>query len=205
MANENNTKNASSDIEPVYNIVGTKVALGPGTREENIQELYRAENDFATAMLSGDPLRPREREGYEANYDRYSKEGHPDWVSFIIYDRATATAIGGVGLRHMDHAKGIAELGIIITRKDYGGGGYGTEAITLILDYGFTVLGLHNVLLETYAYNERALRSYRKVGFKEIGRRREAQRIGDKRYDTIYMDILRTEFHSPFPPVVPLP
>lgn len=205
MANEIDAQGASGEIEPVYNFVGTKVALGPGTREENIREFYRAENDFATAILSGDLMRPRERERYETDYDRYSKEAHPDWVSFIIYDRATATAIGGVGLRHMDLTKGIAELGIIITRKDYWGGGYGTEAITLILDHGFTALGLHNVLLETYAYNERALSSYRKVGFKEIGRRREAQRIGDMRYDTVYMDILRTEFHSPFPPVVPLP
>ncbi|HEX8981461.1 MAG TPA: GNAT family protein [Ktedonobacterales bacterium] len=205
MANENTIQGASGETEPVYNIVGAKVALGPGTREENIREFYRAENDFGTAILSGDPMRPRERARYEADYDRYSKESHPDWVSFIIYDRATGTAIGGLGLRHIDLAKGLAEVGIIITRKDYWGGGYGTEALTLVLDYGFTVLGLHNVLLETYAYNERALRSYRKVGFKEIGRRRQAQRIGDKRYDTVFMDILRTEFQSPFPPVVPLP
>lgn len=191
--------------QPVYNIVGEKVALGPGTREDRIETLYRGNNDFEVTLLAGDPLVPRARELFEADYDRDVREDHPSWVGFVIYDRATATPIGWVVLRGMDLTKGTAELGIKLGRKDYWGQGYGTEAIALMLDYGFTVLGLHNVLLTTYAYNERALRSYRKLGFREIGRRREAQRVGARRYDVVYMDLLSAEFQSPYQPVVALP
>lgn len=190
---------------PVYNIVGETVALGPGTRDELIDLFYRGDNDFAVTILAGDPLIPRQREVFEAEYDRDAKESHPHWVGFIIYELATGASFGGISLRDIDLTKGSAELGISIGRTDYWGRGFGTEAITLILDYGFTVMGLHNVMLTTYAYNERALRSYRKVGFTEFGRRREAMRIGDQRYDIVYMDLLRADFRSPYKPVVPLP
>lgn len=191
--------------KPVYNIVGEKVALGPGTKGEIVELFYRGDNDYEVTILAGDPLWPRSREAFEADYDRDVKEQHHTWVGYIIYDRATDTPIGGVGLRDIEWPVGIAELGIAIGRKDYWGKGFGTEAIGLILDYGFTVLGLHNVMLTTYAYNERALRSYLKLGFREFGRRREAQRLGARRYDIVYMDLLAAEFHSPFKPVVTLP
>jgi RimJ/RimL family protein N-acetyltransferase len=190
---------------PIYNIVGAKVALGPGEKEQTIAAWYAHDNDFEIALLSGDPLWPRSRAEVEASYDEGLKQRERRWFDFTIYDRATNTPIGAAGMRHIDWISGCATLGISIGRKDYWGKGYGTETVTLILDYGFTVLGLHNVMLETYAYNERSLASYRKAGFKEIGRRREAQRLGDKRYDVVIMDILRTEFHSAFTPVISLP
>ena len=49
---------------------------------------------------------------------------------------------------------------------------FGTEATKLLLDYAFTVLGVHNVWLDTPAYNAGAIRAYEKAGFREIGRRR---------------------------------
>ena len=195
----------SHQPRPVYNIVGDKVALGPGSREEQIELFYRGDNDFSVTIFAGDPLWPRQREAFEAEYDRDAKGEHPHWVGFLIYDRASDTPIGAIGLRDIDLVEGVAELGISIGRKDYWGKGLGTEAITLLMDWSFTVLGLHNVMLTTASYNERAIRSYLKVGFHEFGRRRESRRIGDRRYDTVYMELLRGEFHSPYSPVVPLP
>lgn len=191
--------------KPVYNITGDKVALGPGTREEQIELFYRGDNDFEVTVFAGDPMWPRQREAFEAEYERDAKQSHPHWVGFLIYDRATDTPIGGIGLRDIDLTMGVAELGISIGRKDYWGKGLGTEAVTLMMDYGFTVLGLHNIMLTTASYNERAIRSYLKVGFREFGRRSGSRRIGDRRYDTVYMELLRSEFHSPYKPVVALP
>ncbi len=198
-------RNDADRPQPVYNIVGDKVALGPGTRDEQIELFYRGDNDFEVTIFAGDPLWPRQREAFEAEYERDAKQEHPHWVGFLIYDRATDSPIGGLGLRDIDLMMGVAELGISIGRKDYWGKGFGTEAITLMMDYGFTVLGLHNIMLTTASYNERALRSYLKVGFREFGRRSGSRRIGDQRYDTVYMELLRSAFHSPYKPVVTLP
>ncbi|WP_408955420.1 GNAT family N-acetyltransferase [Natroniella sp. ANB-PHB2] len=53
---------------------------------------------------------------------------------------------------------------------------------------------INNIFLRVYSFNKRAVSCYKKSGFKEIGRRREAYIIGNKKYDDIYMDILATEF-----------
>jgi RimJ/RimL family protein N-acetyltransferase len=126
-------------------------------------------------------------------------------VNFAIYEQASLRLIGNVGLRHIDKTRRTAEYGIIIGEKDCWGKGYGTETTILMLDYAFTVLGLHNVLLSTYGYNERAVRAYTRAGFRVMGRRREAARLGDQLYDIIFMDCLATEFRSPLKRVVELP
>jgi RimJ/RimL family protein N-acetyltransferase len=51
-------------------------------------------------------------------------------------------------------------------------------------------------MLGTFSFNERAIGCYKKVGFKEIGRRREARIIGGKKFDVVLMDILAKEFES---------
>lgn len=198
-------QNGAATPSPIYNIIGEKVALGPGEREQNIASWYASDNDFEITLMAGDPLWPRSRAEVEADYDRRGGQPEKRSVGYTIYDRATAAAIGGLGLRDIDWLTGCATLGIAIYDKRYWGKGYGTEAICLLLDWAFTYVGLHNIMLETYAYNERSLASYRKVGFKEIGRRREAMRLASTRYDVVMMDILSAEFHSPYKPVIELP
>ena len=51
-------------------------------------------------------------------------------------------------------------------------------------------------MLGAFAFNERAIHSYQKVGFKEIGRRREARLIAGKAWDVVMMDILEDEFRA---------
>ena len=79
-------------------------------------------------------------------------------------------------------------------KEEYLSKGYGTEAIRVLLDYGFNYMNLHSIKLTVFAFNERALRCYKKCGFKETGRNRENRFINGKYYDTILMDILAEEF-----------
>lgn len=96
-----------------------------------------------------------------------------------------------------------AMLGILIGDKDYWNQGCGTEACRLLLDYAFNLLNLHSVMLGVFAFNQRAVRAYEKVGFRHIGRRREARIIAGKAHDVILMDILEDEFRQMWPSVIP--
>jgi len=87
-------------------------------------------------------------------------------------------------------------LGIVIGEKGYWGKGYGQDAVRLLLDYGFNLLNLNSVMLGTFSFNQRAIHCYKKVGFKEIGRRRQARIIAGTAYDNVLMDILAEEFHN---------
>ena len=49
-------------------------------------------------------------------------------------------------------------------------------------------------MLTVKSFNERAIKCYEKVGFKEFGRRRESYFLNGKYYNDVYMDILSKEF-----------
>lgn len=110
---------------------------------------------------------------------------------YAIVDLESDRLLGNCGLHQVNATDGTAVVGIFLGDRSTWGRGYGTEALRLLLDYGFHVLNLHSVMLEVYAYNARAIRCYRKVGFREIGRWREAKLVGGRRYDRVFMDITR--------------
>lgn len=56
---------------------------------------------------------------------------------------------------------------------DARGKGFGTETTSLMLDYAFTVLGLHSVGLAVAEFNAAGIRAYQKAEFQECGRWRE--------------------------------
>ena len=74
------------------------------------------------------------------------------------------------------------------------GKGYGTDAMRVLLRYGFSELNLERVTLNVFGFNERAQRSYAKAGFKLEGRQREWLRRDDRRWDMVFMGILRDEW-----------
>jgi len=179
------------DATPVLNIVGEKVALGPYRRD--LVPLYlRWINDFNVTRTLGIGVRPATLESEEAWYERASRSDGD--VGFTIYERATSRPIGNTGLGKINHLHRTAAFGIMIGETDCWGKGYGTETTRLVLDYGFSSLGLHNIMLTTYSFNERGQRAYRRAGFREIGRRRESVRVAGIAYDDVFMECLATEF-----------
>ncbi len=116
---------------------------------------------------------------------------------FGIETLAEELLIGGTSLGSVDWVNRRAEAGITIWNEAYQGKGYGTEAMLLLLYYGFNVLNLHSVHLRVYAYNRRAIKSYLKIGFKEVGRWREARYLHGQYHDVILMDLLASEFQLP--------
>lgn len=124
--------------------------------------------------------------------EKLGKEGY----NFAIVDLENDELIGNCGLMSVDNIQRTAELGIFIGNKEYWGKGYGQEVIGLILNFGFNILNLHNIMLKVKAFNKRAIKCYEKCGFKMIGVRRESLTYGDKKYDEYMMDILANEFKA---------
>lgn len=115
---------------------------------------------------------------------------------FSIVDIKTDELIGRCGLFSIDRTNRHAMFGIVIGEKSYWNKGYGQEATKLTLDYAFNLLNLNNIMLGVFSFNESAITCYKKVGFREIGKHRQARIIGGKKYDIILMDILAEEFKS---------
>ena len=179
-------------MAPLFNIVGEKVALGP-LRKDLVPYCNRWYNDLRTMSRLGDTDVPWTLEQEEQRYEKLIARQETEIV-FLIYERSSGHPIGITGLDEVDMRNRTAEFGISIGEPDARGKGYGTETTQLVLDYAFTGLGLHNVLLTVFEYNLPAIRAYTKAGFNEFGRRRESIFMGGRLWDIIYMECLSTEW-----------
>lgn len=188
---------ANEAIErPMVNVVGDLVALGPLARV-NLASYQSWMNDVATQGWAGFPARPEpfSDERMAQWFERAAID--PERMFFTIYETVAWRPVGFCVLRDIDHRHGTAEFGLTIGDPSDRGKGFGTEAVRLLLDLAFTGLGLRNVQLYVYAFNQGALRAYQKAGFREIGRRRCAYFMGGRYWDVVYMDCLAEEFQSP--------
>ena len=76
----------------------------------------------------------------------------------------------------------------------YQGRGAGSEAVGLLARFLFEQRGHHRITIDPAAANDRAIRSYTKVGFRPVGVMRQYERGGDGRFhDGLLMDLLRGE------------
>lgn len=78
--------------------------------------------------------------------------------------------IGDIELEHISWRSGEAEVRICIGDRTLWNHGYGTEAMSLLLQHAFSDLGLRLVYLRVWQTNLRAVRSYQKIGFRKRGR-----------------------------------
>lgn len=180
--------------QAVLNIRGNRVALGP-LRRELLPKYVRWRNDFTVQRTFGDVPRPVTTEQRARWFEEQERSSDAHW--FTIYQLDPFRPVGTTDLFSIDQRYGTAQFGMLIGEADARGIGLGTEVVQLMLDYAFTALGLHNVMLTVSEYNIAGRRAYERAGFREFGRRREADMISGKRYDEIYMDCVSTDFNSP--------
>ena len=169
-----------------YNRNATKPSIPNGykiPREPRLQ-VKKIENkdDYIDLLLEADPSKDMIHK-YLDDSDVYALKKEDELISIAV-------------ILHIDRKT--LELKNIVTTEKYRNKGYGTEAIKLILEYGFKYMNLHNIKLDLMEFNDRALKCYEKCGFKEYGRRRKCKFINGKYYDTISMDVLAEEFTGDF-------
>ena len=101
--------------------------------------------------------------------------------------------VGHLGLWGARPKDRCATLGIALGREHVGRG-YGTDAMRVIVGYGFREMGLHRIELNVAPFNPAGIRAYEKAGFVEEGRRREAILHDGRWYDEVLMGILDHEW-----------
>ena len=122
------------------------------------------------------------------------KKKTADELFFAIRAQESDAVIGFIGLFDLYPQHGDTLVAIALGEREYWGKGYGTDAMRIMLRYAFRELNLSRVGLIVFEYNPRALRSYEKVGFILEGHVRKALLRDGKRWDYLYMGILREEW-----------
>ena len=178
-------------------LIGDRIYLSPkGTTDEELEKFTEWMNDFQVTDYTG-------RSGQittivsEKEWLENSAKNKENRSSNII-ELKDNKLIGTIGLEHFNWIARSAVLGIFIGDKEFRNNGYGTEAIKLLLEYGFKYLNLHSIRLDLLSINERAHKCYLKCGFKDTGCSREQIFLNGKYYDKLHMDILENEFKGDY-------
>jgi RimJ/RimL family protein N-acetyltransferase len=171
---------------------GEKVYLS-AWRKEDIPLVTRwFQNPEFMRLLDAEPAAPKTEKYPEEWIERAEKSNKE--FSFPIRLVSDDSLIGLVELEGIEWNQGYGWLGIGIGDPAYWGGGYGSEAIELLLRFGFWELNLHRIQLSVFTYNQRAIAAYEKLGFIHEGTLRETLQRDGQRYDMRIYGMLRREW-----------
>ncbi len=171
-------------------IIGERLYLSP-ICVDDVEIYTKWLNDYSVSGNLNNYKRLISLKNEETRLEKMACEGQ----NYAIVLSENDELIGNIGFMDIDNISRIAMIGLFIGEKENRGKGYGTEALNLMVNYGFNTLNLNNIILLVNSDNEQGLASYKKVGFKEFGRRREATYKNGKYIDVVYMDILKREFN----------
>ncbi|WP_335872358.1 GNAT family N-acetyltransferase [Bacillus sp. 2205SS5-2] len=104
--------------------------------------------------------------------------------------------IGTVGFYWEHEPSRWLEAGITIFDPNYWNGGYGTEALSLWVDYIFQQYEVARVGITTWSGNHRMMKAAEKIGMILEGRMRKCRYYNGEYYDSIRMGVLREEWQS---------
>ena len=150
-----------------------------------------ADPDFAEGFNVRAPLSLVEAESWFE--DALKLQGTTRW-DFDIRLRSDRRPIGLAGLMDVDASNGGAELLIGIGERPLRDQRYGTEVIGILLDFAFAELRLHRVQLRVWAFNERAIHVYERIGFHHEVRHRQGRFHHGRYHDVHYMSLLEDEW-----------
>ncbi|MBD8048864.1 MAG: GNAT family N-acetyltransferase [Clostridium argentinense] len=173
--------------------IGKKVRLRE-YRKEDIKQAQDFMNDeeIRSLLAPGIP--------YPYTYEDELKwfedqSANKDLYNFAIETLEDKKYIGGCGINNIDWKNSVVTVGIFIGDKDYQGKGYGTDAMKVLMNFIFEEMNINKIKLNVYAFNERAIKSYEKCGFKKEGLLRQEIFRQGKYNDEVVMGILREEYY----------
>jgi RimJ/RimL family protein N-acetyltransferase len=171
-------------------LTGEQVRLRP-VEPEDADALYRWHNDedvmrwlqsyFHESLAA---IRKRIADRADNSYEKNT---------FCIETLEERKLIGIVALRDADPINARAHVDIYIGEREYWGGGYGTDAMRTVCRYGFGTMRLHSIELSVVEANERAIKSYQKIGFQVDGRLRQSFHRDGEWHDELLMCVLANE------------
>lgn len=162
-------------------------------RRADVEQLRSYVND-PQVMRYSNTFWPIDDERQERWFLNISQAEHAVWFGIVDIRVTERLLIGTCCLVDIDWIGRQAELRIRIGESSVWGEGLGTEAVQLLLSYGFEHLNLERIWLRVLASNVRAKRLYSRFGFREEGCLRRAAFLAGQFEDVFLMGLLRPEW-----------
>ena len=159
---------------------------------EDIDLLYAWENDTKIWHLSN-TVTPYSRQILEeyilnAQQDIYTAKQ----LRLMIILISTGKAVGCIDLFDYDPQHLRAGVGILID-DNHRQKGYASEALSVLIEYAFTILHLHQLYCNVTPDNETSLQLFQKQNFKIIGLKKEWLRVKNSWVDEYMLQLLNED------------
>ncbi len=175
------------------------IRLGPIDHEAHpeIESRWTHDAEFMR-LMELKPVRPLSADMVKKQYESIEKEMEEKKNLFYFTIRASADdrLIGKAAVEWIDWINGNAWLRLGIGAAEDRRKGYGSQTLHLLLRYAFAELNLYRVTAMVPEYNEGALRLFRKFGFVEEIRRRQALQRDGRTWDLLTFGLLRSEWEE---------
>ena len=159
---------------------------------EDLEYLFTLENDTDIWEISG-TLTPYSRSVLR----EYLQRAHQDIYQARQLRMAICTQkespVGLIDLYDFDPRHLRAGIGIVISQSENRNQGFGAEAISLLCEYAFSVLDLHQLYAGVSADNTRSIHLFEKLGFRQNGVRQDWLRTASGFKDELFFQKIRPD------------
>lgn len=173
---------------------GNLVRLAAIRAEEDAAVFARwSENSHYLRLFDSDPAQPFSPKHFQRLYD---EEPGVDKYDFGIRTLTEDELVGIITLDDISWPHGTGWVSIGIGDAEQWGKGLGTDAMNILLRFAFDEVSLSRVSLNVFEYNQRAIHTYDRLGFKVEGRIPGFLMRDGRRWDLIFMGLLRNEWQG---------
>lgn len=173
-------------------LAGQRIYLREVRPSDVNENYYRWMNDPEVTRFLESRFYPNSMEGLRQYVT--SRLGDRDNVFLAIVLKEGDRHIGNIKLGPINWIHRCGDIGIIIGEKDCWGRGYASEAIQLMVDYGFRTLNLNKITAGCYDLNQGSAKAFQKVGFVMEGVRARQFYFDGKYLDDLLMGIFREDY-----------
>ncbi len=125
-------------------------------------------------------------------YQNLEKANLPSGYGITV--KGSDRVIGSCDFNH-HHEDDVFEIGYML-HPDFWGRGYMTEAVSALIEIGFTLLNLHKVEIRCYGSNKQSQRVAEKLGFTLEARIRDRKDTQGNRCDDLAYGLLKSEWEE---------
>ncbi len=152
------------------NLLGNRTimrAIEPQDTEMFLNLINDPEIEYCVAGWSFPVSTQRQRE-WIANLQNDKTE-----LRCVITDKENKKSLGTIILNNIDYKNGSAQIHIKLASEEHRGKGYGSDAVSTVVTYGFNELRLHSIYANVNEDNLASVKLFRKCGFELDGHLRE--------------------------------
>lgn len=117
-------------------------------------------------------------------------------ITFEIWYKKDKIPIGLIDFHKISSKRRRAEICIYIGELEYWGKGIGTEAVNLMLNYGFNTWNYHKIVAKVNVNNKQSLKMFKNIGFIEKRQRRKGRMFIDGKWTTIKLLVIKNKHYK---------